>query len=399
MPGGSRRSRCAITFCLVTAFSIVVPLCGASAAGSDCDRALRQSFVASWGLPKPGKEIDLEPLLGPCGSKSASKSGRAEQHLTFLGLRAYAGGDRTTALEAWTRAAEAGDSLAMLALGDLAFWSGLEAGAFDKGAESAFAAYRSAAGMGSSLAMSKLAWFFDEGYHVEADPAEALAWYMRAAEAGEPTAMHNVGSFFKAGKAVAKDIETAMRWYEWAGQAGSAESYHNLGVLYDEGLEIPENDSKAVHYYRLAAYGDYADAMVNLGWMYKHGAGVERDYAEAIYWYEQAIEAGLDSAASNLGVMYYEGVGVEKNLETALQYFLLAATDGRPEAMANASSAYMDLGAYRAAYFWTVLATKNGVTEIAFRLVELQALLPDAVMAETEALAFAWTPGTPPPEL
>jgi len=402
MPGEAGRANGAISVYYATIFSLAIVLCNDTVAveGPGCGQLLSRAFTTSWGLPQPGATVDLQPLVERCDTVAApSKTDRPGTQLTFIGLRAYVGGDSTTAYEAWTRAAEAGNPLAMVALGDLTFRTGLDDDLFEEGASAAFAAYRTAAGWGSPLAMSKLAWLYDQGYHVERDPAEALAWYMKAAEAGEPTAMHNVGNFFKTGTAVAKDIETAIRWYEWAGQAGSAAAYHSLGVLYDEGLEIPEDDSKAVHYYRLAAYGDHREAMPNLARMYKQGAGVERNYAEAVHWYQRAIDAGLDSAGSNLGEMYYEGVGVERNLETALRYFLLAATAGRPEAMAKASSVYMDLGAYRAAYFWTVLATKAGKREVAFRLAELQALLPDTVMAETEAQALAWTPGSPPPKL
>lgn len=401
MPGEAGRASGSISVYCATIFSLAIVLCNDTVAveGPNCGQLLSRAFTTSWGLPQPGATVDLQPLTERCGTGSAAEVDPPGSQMTFVGLRAYVGGDSTTAYEAWVRAAEAGNPLAMVALGDLSFRTGLDDDLFDEGASAAFAAYRTAASWGSPLAMSKLAWLYDQGYHVGRDPAEALAWYMKAAEAGEPTAMHSVGNFFKTGTAVAKDIETAIRWYEWAGQAGSAAAYHSLGVLYDEGVEIPEDDSKAVHYYRLAAYGDHPEAMLNLAWMYKHGAGVARDYAEAIYWYERAIAAGLDVAGGNLGVMYYEGVGVEKNLETALRYFLLAATAGRPEAMANASSVYMDLGAYRAAYFWTVLATKNGMSQIAFRLGELQGLLPDAVMAETEAQALAWTPGSPLPKL
>ncbi len=401
MPGGVWRNDGIITLCYMLAFALAIAVCAgeASASKASCGQLLEERFAAFWGLPKPGEDVDLRPLAERCGTASAAEAESPGSQMTFAGLRAYVGGDGEAAFQAWMRAAEAGNPLAMVALGDQSFRTGLDDDLFDEGASAAFAAYRTAAGWGSPLAMSKLAWLYDRGYHVERDPAEALSWYMQAAEAGEPTAMRRVGDHFKTGTAVAKDVGTAVRWYEWAGQAGSAAAHHNLGVLYDEGLEVPEDKGKAVHYYRLAAYGGHPEAMLGLARMYEHGAGVTRDYAEAIYWNKRAIAAGLDVAGGKLGAMYYEGLGVERNLETALKYFLLAATAGRPEAMANVSSVYMDLGAYRAAYFWTVLATKNGMRRVAFRLAELQALLPDAVTAETEAQALAWTPGSPPPEL
>ncbi len=403
MPGGSLRLKggensCSVLAVWLLCLSFIGP---AGASTASCGQLLEAAFLEHWGLPWEGQAVDLGAITARCAEDDVSAGFENDPPgtlMAFIGFSEFVKGRVSAAVKAWQAGMPDANTLSMVALGDVALREGAAEGRIDDGLKKAHAWYRRAAEAGSPLGMSKLAWFYDEGYHVKRDPARALAWYMRAAEAGEPTAMHNLGYFFEAGKAVAKDIETAMRWYEWAGKAGVSASYHNLGVLYDEGLEVPEDDGKAVHYYRLAAYGGHPEAMVNLGWMYRHGAGVERDYGEAIHWYEKAIDAGYDEAATNLGVMYYEGVGVEKDLEAALRYFLLAATAGRPEAMANASSAYMDLGAYRAAYFWTVLATMNGMGQVAFRLVELQALLPDAIMAETEALAAAWTLGSPPPE-
>ncbi len=403
MPGGSRRFCGAIKVCFIFIIWILVSLGlgPASASEPSCGRLLEAAFFEFWGLPRDKHKVDLDSISGRCTADddSAFEGDGPGTLMAFIGFHEFVEGRVAAAVRAWESGAGDGNTLAMIALGDLAIRSGAAEDRIDDGLRKAYGWYRRAAEAGAPLGMSKIAWFYDEGYHVAHDPAEALAWYMAAADAGEPTAMHNVGYFFANGRAVAKDIDTAMRWYEWAGQAGSAESYHNLGVLYDEGQEVSKDDSKAVHYYRLAAYGGYPAAMVNLGWMYKHGAGVDRDYAEAIYWYERAIDAGFHEAGANLGAIYYEGAGVEKNLETALRYFLLAAIAGRPEAMANASTVYMETGGYRAAYFWTVLATKNGMKQVVFRLVELQALLPEEVMAETEAQAFAWTPGTPPPKL
>lgn len=373
-----------------------------AAAEPSCGQLVQEAFTEFWGLPQ-GEDrytADLGPVVERCGSGEAAafRNDAPGTRDTFLGLQAYANGQDEAAAEAWQGGVTAGNPLAMVALGDQELRRGLEEGWAADGLERAHGWYRKAADAGSALGMSKLAWLYDEGHHVEADPAEATAWYMKAAEAGEPTAMRKVGDSFRDGKGVAVDIVIAIRWYVWAGEAGAEEAYHSLGVIYDEGRGVPEDDTKAVYYFRIAALAGVPEAMLSLGSMYHEGAGVERDYEEAAYWYGNAVDAGLDEAGSDLGLLYYEGSGVERDHEVALHFFVLGATAGRPDGMAYASILYTEVGDYEAAYFWTVVAITFGVLEVTFRAIALRGLLSEEVIAETEARAAAWTPGTPVPE-
>ena len=404
MPGKVRRLGVAARSLGLAAFGLSALLYGtaASAETAGCGQLLNETFTEFWGLPQ-GEDrytADLDPLVTRCGSgdEAAFKNERPGTRNTFNGLHAYASGNDEAAGKAWQSAAAAGDPLAMVALGDQEVRLGLEEGWAEDGLKKAHDWYRKAADAGSPLGMSKLAWLYDEGHHVEADKAEAMGWYMKAAEAGEPTAMHRVGDGFRDGEGVAADIVIAIRWYVWAGEAGAEGAYYSLAVIYDDGVLVPEDDTKAVYYFRIAALAGVPEAMLGLGSMYHEGAGVERDYEEAAYWYQSAVDAGHDEAGALLGVMYYEGTGVEKDTEVALHFFVLAATVGRPDGMAYASIVYTEIGAYEAAYFWTILAVAHGVIEVTFRAIELRALLPDAVIEETEAQAAVWKPGTPAPE-
>ena len=365
-----------------------------------CSEALEQTFAEQWGLPLSEEKPDAVDLIDRCahGETLAAGLGDPGRVLTVGGLLEYYEGRNEEAARYWERGAASGDLLSMVALGDVHGFVFVKEGDPDIRLETAYGWYRKAAEAGSALGMSKLAFYYDQGYHVEEDPVEALRWYMTAAEAGDVTAMHNVAYFFEEGRGVSPDIDLAIRWYKWAGEAGSNASYYNLGVLYDEGIAVPKDDAKAVYYYRLAAYGGYPEAMHNLAWMYKHGAGIERDYAEALYWYEKAFNSGLEATGGNLGAMYYEGLGVEQDRDMALAYFVIAAEAGRAEAMANASQVFMENGAYREAYFWTVLAVVHGLTDVSFRLVELRRLLPEATLAAIESHSEAWTPGMPMPD-
>ncbi|MDJ0946184.1 MAG: tetratricopeptide repeat protein [Kiloniellales bacterium] len=373
---------------------------GALAAGPTCGQVMTDTFTEHWGLPQ-GEDrytADLNPVVARCSGEAAFKTERPGTRDTYLGLQEYANGRDEAAIGAWQKGAAAGDPLAMIALGDQEVRAGLEEGWAEDGLEKAHAWYRKAADAGSPLGMSKLAWLYDEGHHVEADEAEATAWYMKAAEAGEPTAMRKVGDSFRDGKGVAPDIVIAIRWYVWAGEAGDEMAFYSLAVIYDEGALVPEDDTKAVYYYRIAALAGVPEAMLGLGSMYHEGAGVEQDYEEAAHWYESAMDAGVEEAGAGLGLLYYEGTGVEKDQEVALQFFVVAAVAGRPDGMAYASLAYTELGEYEAAYFWALVAITFGVIEITLQALELREMLPEAVVEETEAQAAVWTPGSPAPE-
>lgn len=371
------------------------------AAEPSCGQLMNETFTEFWGLPQ-GEDrytADLKPLVVRCGSGDAAFKGDGPgTPETFLGLQAYANGHDEAADKAWQSGAEAGDPLAMVALGDQEVRLGLEEGWAEDGLKKAHDWYQKAADAGSPLGISKIAWLYDEGHHVEADEAEATAWYMKAAEAGEPTAMRKVGDSFRDGKGVAPDIVIAVRWYVWAGEAGDEVAYYSLAVIYDEGTLVPEDDTKAVYYFRIAALAGVPEAMLGLGSMYHEGAGVKQDHTEAAHWYESAMDAGLEEAGANLGLLYYEGAGVERDHEVALQFFVVAAVAGRPDGMAYASLAYSEMGEYEAAYFWAIVAITYGVIEITLRALELREMLPEAVVEETEAQAASWTPGTPAPE-
>lgn len=390
--GAKTLSICFISTICLSAF-LYTP--ARSTESATCEELLRGTLFEFWGLPLPEEQAALQALADGCAGAESPPA----RSMTLKGLWDYAGGRYEMAAQAWTKGADLGDPLSMVLLGDASGRGLVSGGDLDQRREASYDWYRKAAEKGSPLGMSKLALYYDHGYHVDEDPEKALTWYMAAAEAGEPSAMHNVAYHFAHGRGISPDVDLAIRWYKWAGEAGVMASYHNLAVLYDEGREVPKDDAKAVYYYRLAAYGGYPDAMHNLAWMYKHGAGVERDYAEAVYWYERALDSGLEVAASNLGVMYYQGLGVDQDTEKALSYFLKAANAGRAEAMGNVSTIYMDSGVYPEAYFWTVLAIVHGLTDLSFRLVELQRLLPETTLAAIESHADSWAPGSPMPDL
>ena len=385
--------RLALGLCFASLFCVFLLQHAEAEAAEErrCGDALQAVYQESWGLPAAPEDIDLADLRAACEIEDLAGAEGKATALTYDGLKAYAEGGEKTALARWKAAAALDSDLAMVALGDAA----LRRGDVPDLSE-VHDWYRQAADAESPLGMSKLGWLYQRGYHVEEDPAQSMDWYLRAAEAREPTAMYYLAGFYMQGIVVAQDIQLSIQWYGWAAEAGSAQAYHSLGEIYDEGSLVPEDDERAGYYYRLAAFGGVPEAMLELGEMHDQGSGVPQDHAEAAHWYQRALDEGVAEAGHGLGLLYYQGLGVEADSGIALSYFIISAEAGKPESMASAGTLAMEQGDYQVAYFWCVLAARHGMqTLVSFRIVELQALLPDEVLVETERKAQVWTAGAP----
>ncbi|WP_410586339.1 tetratricopeptide repeat protein [Amycolatopsis sp. lyj-23] len=120
------------------------------------------------------------------------------------------------ARQAFTRAAELGNAMAMSSLGVLL----LQDGRLDE----AERWLRQAVDAGGTDAMSNLGLLRQQ----RGDPAEAERWFRRGAEAGHPTAMSNLGVLLARRHGA---LDEAERWFRQAADAGHADADANLVAL------------------------------------------------------------------------------------------------------------------------------------------------------------------------
>jgi formylglycine-generating enzyme required for sulfatase activity len=196
-------------------------------------------------------------------------------------------------------------------------------------------AYRKAAEAGNTSAMVNLGSMYKDGKGVARDEAEAVRWFRKAADAGHAVGMINLGTMYAGGGGVAKDEAEAVRWYRRAADAGVAPGMTSLGAMYETGRGVTQDYAAAVGWYRKAVEASYAPAMANLGVMYEYGMGVAKDEAEAVRWYRMAADAGAPRGMTKLGVMYEIGQGVAKNHEKAREWYEKAVAAGDPDAKAG----------------------------------------------------------------
>ena len=252
--------------------------------------------------------------------------------MRFLGVSYKTGDgvdkDPAKAIEWYQKAAEAGDTTAMVNLG-VSYKTG---DGVDKDPAKAIEWYQEAAEAGDTTAMRFLGVSYKTGDGVDKDPAKAIEWYQKAAEAGDTTAMVNLGVSYKTGDGVDKDPAKAIEWYQKAAEAGDTTAMVNLGVSYMNGDGVDKDPAKAIEWYQKAAEAGDTTAMVNLGVSYMNGDGVDKDPAKAIEWYQKAAEAGDTTAMVNLGVSYMNGDGVDKDPAKAIEWYQKAAEAGGSEA-------------------------------------------------------------------
>jgi TPR repeat protein len=198
--------------------------------------------------------------------------------------------------------------------------------------------YRRGADRGDPQAQFDIAWTYQNGLGVPADPAQAVQWYRRAAENGHAMAANNLGVLYKNGVGTERDYSEAMRWYRRAADAGNAEAQNNIGVLYNNGQGVERDYEGALLWFKRAAVAGNASAEVNLGILYKNGVGINQDYREALRWFHLAADAGNHTGEANLGLMFENGLGVQRDHIEALVWIRKAAAAGDPVAQGTLSS-------------------------------------------------------------
>lgn len=167
--------------------------------------------------------------------------------------------------------------------------------------------YCKAAEAGDSFAMMTLGEMYEEGQGVEKDDAQALTWYRKAANDGKFIAMVAIGRMYLNGKGVQKDDAEALVWFRKSAVRGDPQLMFRVGRAYESGghdsrvsLAADNRYRQALIWYGKSALLGYAPAMVALGSYYERGYGVERDLTQAAGWYRKAACAGDSDAAAKL---------------------------------------------------------------------------------------------------
>lgn len=263
---------------------------------------------------------------------------------------------------------------------------------------------REAAEAGSSVAMIELGNMYDRGEGVANDPRQAFAWFEKAAQKGHPIGELMLGRRFRDGKGVAVDAAKAVKWLEKSGADGYPMAYSYLAEMFLDGMGSPKDLARGLAYLRKGAESGDRNSQQDLALRLHFGKGLDQDYAAAAEWYRKAADqGGMELSRNNLGDLYENGFGVAQDFGRALNLYRQAASAGHPMGFVSIGSMYeRGIGvapnpqtAYT--YFRMAEQLRGGAdkdADAAARQTRLAGQLNAAQLAQAEATAAAWKPGS-----
>jgi TPR repeat protein len=163
----------------------------------------------------------------------------------------------------------------------------------------AIAAYRKAADKGNSSAMVELGVLTATGAGVNKDPAEGCKLFERAAAAGNPRGATNLAAVSNGASAPADPVQ-ARAMLAKAAEENSAEAEFQLGVMLSEGTGGPKDDVAARRSFEKAAAQNHPQGLMWAGAFAELGRGGAQDSRAAKSYYERAAALGNEEAKTAL---------------------------------------------------------------------------------------------------
>jgi TPR repeat protein len=163
----------------------------------------------------------------------------------------------------------------------------------------AIAAYRKAADKGNTSAMVELGVLIGTGAGVSKDPAEARKLFERAAAAGNPRGVTNLAAISNGTSAPADPVQ-ARAMLTKAAEENSAEAEFQLGVMLSEGTGGPKDDVAARTLFEKAAAQNHSQGLMWAGAFAELGRGGPTDSRAAKSYYERAAALGNEEAKEAL---------------------------------------------------------------------------------------------------
>lgn len=265
---------------------------GAEAGHADAMLKIGTLYATGKGVPRSPKEAlvwfhkaadvgDKEALFylgrlyfeGKSVGKDVPKAqklweGAAEQNhpdaLYALGLIESAQNNTQKAVSYFKRGATAGQTEAMLILGNM-YFHGVH---LTQDVAKAVDWYRQAANLGHPAAMTLLGHSYKDGLGNEKDLEHAILWYRKAARQNQPEAMYQLGLYLLDAARNAEDEseqrKEALAWLIKAGEKHHPEAAYKVGSFYLDGEYLEQNLQKAVLFLRYAADKDHQKAKLKL---------------------------------------------------------------------------------------------------------------------------------------
>ncbi len=231
--------------------------------------------------------------------------------------------DPALALEYFTKAANKGNSGAMVAAGSRMLYG--EKSTRDE--ERGLKLLNKAIAANDATAYLALGTWQET---VKEDLKAALGAFQKGAEAGQPECMIRAAQYHMEGKGTEKDESKALELLGKAAEAGSAQAHYMLAA---HKLQMEKPDmAEGYRHLLTAANGGLAAAQNDLGILYLSGNLGVSDPQAAASWFTLAARMNFAAAQNNLAALYEQGNVVGLDYEKAAQLYAAAAQQGHPSA-------------------------------------------------------------------
>lgn len=226
---------------------------------------------------------------------------------------------------------------------------------------------------------TQLAYHYQDGNGIPADPEESIRLMRVAAEHGEADAQFEYGLMLAEGYgSLTQDIRQALSWYRKAIEGGDSDAMREmakyllgepdsgishrkaiemlqtaindkntgamiqLGICYENGEAVKKNEKKAFELYLRAAQLDDSDAYYLAGSCYQNGMGVGKDLKKAKYWFEKGVTENDGLCLEALGHMYLYGQGVREDDKKAFDLLKMSHDAGNTDVTYTLAGLYED---------------------------------------------------------
>jgi TPR repeat protein len=161
--------------------------------------------------------------------------------------------DPVQALSWYFKAAQAGNGLAQMKVGDAYFIGEGITKDVSKGIEYLEKAAAQNV-IGAILSLALINKFGVDGFDsFVVDNEQSFSWYLKGAELGDKVCEYQVGLSFLVGDYVEIDDTKAATWLQKAADKGNADAMYAVGVMYINGRHFEQNTETAKHFYQQAA--------------------------------------------------------------------------------------------------------------------------------------------------
>ncbi len=110
-----------------------------------------------------------------------------------------------------------------------------------------------AAEAGNAIAMLRIALMYDQGDGVKQSSKTAFVWYAKAAELGEPESQNQMGTYYEVALDSVENWDLAAKLWQASAQQGWTKGQFSYARAFQFGIGVPQNRQMAIAWYRKAA--------------------------------------------------------------------------------------------------------------------------------------------------